>query len=222
VTDGRVPRTLLLDLDGTLVDTVPDLAAALNRLMRSRGLPDFTHAETAAMVGDGVAALVRKAFAARQRVPDATAVADFAGDYELHAAVDSRLYPGVMESLAGLADTGWRLAVCTNKPEVAARALLEALGLLRLMRAVGGGDSFPVRKPDPAHLRATLAAAGGIPQRAVMIGDHANDVAAARGAGVPCIFAAWGYGAPAMADGAAAVARDITELGALAGRLVPD
>ena len=221
MTDGQAPRTLLLDLDGTLVDTVPDLAAALNRLMRSRGFPDFSHAETAAMVGDGVAALVRKAFAAHQREPDPAAVAEFVHDYERNAAVDSRLYPGVMESLAGLADAGWALAVCTNKPEFAARALLESLGLLRLMRAVGGGDSFPVRKPDPAHISATLAAAGGIPQRALMIGDHANDVAASRGAGVPCIFAAWGYGAPSMAEGAAAVARDISELAALAGRLVP-
>ncbi|MFC7544377.1 HAD hydrolase-like protein [Siccirubricoccus deserti] len=74
------------------------------------------------------------------------------------------------------------------------------------MAAIGGGDSFPVRKPDPGHLLGTLAAAGGTPGRAVMIGDHRNDVAAAAGAGVPCIFAGWGYGTPAMAEGAAATA----------------
>lgn len=214
-------RTLLLDLDGTLVDTVPDLAAALNRLMASRRLPAFSHQETAAMVGDGVAALVRKAFAARGLSPDSEAIDSFAADYAANAAVDSRLYPNVATVLAQLADDGWHLAVCTNKPEGAARSLLDALGLLPIMRAVGGGDSFPVRKPDPAHMTATLAAAGGSAERAIMTGDHANDVVAAAGAGLPCIFAAWGYGPPAMAAGAAAVARDITEMAEIANRLLP-
>lgn len=214
-------RTLLLDLDGTLVDTVPDLAAALNRLMASRQLPPFSHPETAAMVGDGVAALVRKAFAARGRSPDPEAIDSFAADYAANAAVESRLYPNVAAVLARLADDGWHLAVCTNKPEGAARSLLDALGLLSIMRAVGGGDSFPVRKPDPAHMTATLVAAGGSAERAIMTGDHANDVVAAAGAGLPCIFAAWGYGPPAMAAGAAAVARDITEMAEIANRLLP-
>ncbi len=215
-------RVLVLDLDGTLVDTVPDLAAALNRLMASRGLKPFDFTSTAAMVGDGVARLVEKAFAARGLVPDAAAVAEFSQDYAAHAAVDSRLFPGVVEALPDLIAEGWRLAVCTNKPEGAARHLLDALGLSPLMAAVGGGDSFPVRKPDPAHLLATLAAAGGEAARAVMAGDHANDVVAARGAGLPCIFAAWGYGPPAMAKGAVAVARDIADMAAIARRLLPD
>ena len=215
------PRVLLLDLDGTLVDTVPDLAAALNRLMAARGLEGFDFPGTAAMVGDGVARLVSKAFAARGLVPDATAVAAFTHDYEMHAAVDSRLFPGVLETLHDLIGEGWRLAICTNKPEGAARVLLDAVGLTPLIGAVGAGDSFPFRKPDPAHLLATLAAAGGAVERAVMVGDHANDVAAARGAGVKCIFAAWGYGPTAMAEGAAAVARDVGEMAAIARRLRP-
>ena len=122
--------------------------------------------------------------------------------------------------MRSLADEGWRLAVCTNKLEVAARSLLGALGLAEYFAAIGGGDSFPVRKPDPAHLLATLQAAGGDAAHAVMAGDHANDVAAARGAGVPCVFAAWGYGLPAMAEGATAVARDFDELAAIARRLL--
>ena len=215
------PRVLVLDLDGTLVDTVPDLNAALNRLMASRGLAGFDFPGTAAMVGDGVARLVEKAFSAHGHVPDATAVADFSQDYAAHAAVDSRLFPGVMQTLHDLSGEGWRLAVCTNKPEGAARHLLEALGLTPLMAAVGGGDSFPTRKPDPAHLLATLAAAGGKAERAMMVGDHANDVAAAMGAGLPCIFAAWGYGPPAMAAGAVAVARDVADMAAIAQRLLP-
>ncbi len=218
-------RTLLLDLDGTLVDTVPDIAAALNRLMDGRGLALFGHAETASMVGDGVAVLVRRAMAARGVAPDsadiASAIADFAADYGAHAAVASRPYPGVPAMLRDLAAKGWRLAVCTNKPEAAARALLEALDLMPLLCAVGGGDSFPVRKPDPAHLIATLQAAGGAVSGAVMVGDHANDVAAARGAGVASVFVTWGYGPIAMAVGADAVAHDLPELVAALGRLMP-
>jgi phosphoglycolate phosphatase len=214
-----VVRTLLLDLDGTLVNSVPDLAAALNRLMQARGLAGFSQPETALMVGDGVARLVERAFAARDRTPDAAAVAEYSADYLQHAAVETRPYPGVAHGLHTLAREGWKLAVCTNKPEKAARTLLTALGLGALFAAVGGGDSFPVRKPDPAHLLATLKAAAGEPGHAVMAGDHANDVAAARGAGVPCIFAAWGYGPPAMAEGAAAVARDFVELTVIARRL---
>lgn len=215
----KVARTLLLDLDGTLVDTVPDLAAALNRLMDSRGLAPFSHPETAAMVGDGVAVLVGRAFAARGRTPDERAVPDFAGDYGRHAAVLSAPYPGVPAALRDLAADGWRLAVCTNKPEAAARSLLEALDLMTLLAAVGGGDSFPVRKPDPTHLLETLRAAGGSADRAIMIGDHANDVVAARGAGVRSVFVTWGYGAAAMAEGADAVADDVPGMLAAIARL---
>jgi phosphoglycolate phosphatase len=216
-----VARTLLLDLDGTLVDTVPDLTAALNRLMGTRGLPDFTRAQVTTMVGDGLGPLVARAFAANDRQPDATAVADLTEDYLAHVAVESTLYPQVLPVLTALARDGWRLAVCTNKPERAARALLLAVGVLPLLCAVGGGDSFPARKPDPAHLLGTLARASGQPGSALMLGDHHNDVLAARGAGVPAIFAGWGYGPPAMADGSTAVARDITEAAAIANRLLP-
>lgn len=214
-------RTLLLDLDGTLVDTVPDLAAALNRLMIARGLAELSREQVTAMVGDGVAVLVTRAFAAYDRRPDATAIADFAADYGANAAVESRLYPDVLSVLTAMGRDGWRLAVCTNKPERAACDLLQAVGLLPLLCAVGGGDSFPVRKPNPAHLLATLARADGKPQRALMVGDHHNDVVAASGAGVPSIFAAWGYGPADMAAGSTAVAQDITQAAAIANRLRP-
>jgi phosphoglycolate phosphatase len=216
-----VSRTLLLDLDGTLVDTVPDIAAALNRLMRARRLPIFSHEQVAAMVGDGVAVLVMRAFAARDRQPDAAAIPDFTADYTAHSVVESRLYPRVLPVLTDLAHDGWGLAVCTNKPEQAARALLQALRLLPLLCAVGGGDSFPVRKPDPAHLLSTLAQAAGTRDAAVMIGDHRNDVLAARAAGIPSIFASWGYGSPGMAEGCTAVAPDIAQAAAIANRLLP-
>lgn len=213
-------RTLLFDLDGTLVHSVPDLAAALNCLMRVRRLAAFTEQETALMVGDGVAKLVERALLARGGTPDAEAVREFSADYAAHAADASRPYPGVTEGLRALSADGWRLAVCTNKPEAAARSLLAALGLAEAFAAVGGGDSFPVRKPDPAHLLMTLRQAGGDPAYALMAGDHANDVAAARAAGLPCIFAAWGYGPPAMAEGAAAIAQNFAELVRTAERLL--
>jgi phosphoglycolate phosphatase len=172
------------------------------------------------MVGDGVAKLVERACAARGRRPQAADVDAFAADYAANATEASRPFPGVGDTLRLLAAEGWRLAVCTNKPEAPARTLLRAFGLDGSICAVGGGDSFRMRKPDPRHLLATLVAAGGTPERAVMVGDHANDVAAATGAGLPCIFAAWGYGPPGMAAGAAATAAAFTEVPALACALL--
>jgi phosphoglycolate phosphatase len=216
-----MPRTAVFDLDGTLVDSAPDLHAALDRLMAARGLPPFTRPEVVAMIGDGVKVLVERALAARGLAFDPAALEEFSADYTAHAAVETRLFPGIAEVLAGLEAAGWRLAVCTNKPAAATAALLGALGLADRFAAVGGGDSFPARKPDPAHLLATLRAAGGDPARAVMIGDHRNDVLAAQGAGLPCLFAGWGYGPPAMAGGAAAIAANPEALSALLRDLLP-
>ena len=213
-------RTLVFDLDGTLVDSLPDLKSALNRLMAARGFAPFGDAEVARMVGDGAQVLLDRAFSARGASADSAALAAYLADYTAHSAVASRLYPGVAETLAGLRARGWLLAVCTNKPEVPARHVLAALGVDHFFAAVGGGDSFPVRKPDPRHLLATLEAAGGRIPDALMAGDHANDVAAARGAGIGCVFAAWGYGTPAMAAGAAAIAANFDELADIANRLL--
>jgi phosphoglycolate phosphatase len=208
--------TLLLDLDGTLVDSAPDLAAALNRLAVSRGFAPFTRGEVVGMIGNGARALVRKALEVRGEPFDEPTLDAFVDDYTTHIADESRLYPDVIVTLERFAAEGWRLAVCTNKPVAPSRRLLEALGLSRFMAAVGGGDSFPTRKPDPAHLLATLAAAGGAPAAAVMVGDHANDVGAALGAGVPCIFALWGYGPAEMGAAASARALRFSELPGLA------
>lgn len=199
-------KLAVFDLDGTLVDSAPDIHAALNRLMASRGLAPFDRAEVVAMIGDGVPALLRKAFSARGLAPDEAALASFTEDYTAHAAAETRAFAGIPEALAALEAAGWELAVCTNKPAAATSELLGSLGLLPRFRALGCGDSFSVRKPDPGHLLATIAAAGATPEASVMIGDHHNDVAAARGAGVPCLFVGWGYGPPAMAEGAPIIA----------------
>ena len=209
-------KCVVFDLDGTLVDSVPDLTAALNRLMPPRGLAAFDAAAVTGMVGDGVKALLDRAFAARGRVTDDVAMAEFLADYTANAATLTRLYPGVVAALTLLRDAGWRMAVCTNKPQAPARAILETLGIMPFFAALGGGDSFAVRKPDPGHLAATLAAAGGDPARSVMIGDHHNDIHAAHGVGAKAIWAAWGYGRDV--DGSDAVASGFPALaGIIAG-----
>ena len=208
------PRCAVFDLDGTLVDSAPDIHAALDRLMARRRLPGFARAEVVGMIGDGVRVLLERAHAARGITLDEESFDHFMADYEANAAVLTRPFDGISEWLSTLGDAGWRLAVCTNKPEAAARVLLSGLGLDRHFSALGGGDSFPMRKPDPGHLRATLAAAGAAPEEAVMIGDHANDMLAARGAGVRAIFAGWGYGPQHMAGGAP-IALDVAALRSL-------
>jgi phosphoglycolate phosphatase len=213
-------RLALFDLDGTLVDSAPDLAAALTRLMEARGLPGFCREEVIPLVGDGAKALVARAFAARGRVPDADALPRFLADYEASAAVATRPFPGIPDALAALEAQGWALAVCTNKPTAAARALLAGLGLAPAFAAILGGDSLSVRKPHPGHLLCTVAAAGGDPARAAMVGDHANDMLAAAAAGIPALFCAWGYGSPGMAKGAPVAGR-AADLPGLLAALVP-
>jgi phosphoglycolate phosphatase len=214
-------RLAIFDLDGTLVDSAPDLHAALDRLAAARGLPAFARREVIGMIGDGAHVLVERALAARGQAFDLAALEAFLADYTSHAAVETRLFPGIPEALDRLQAQGWRLAVCTNKPVQAARELLGALGVLDRLAALGGGDSFPVRKPHAGHLLGTMEAAGGSAGGSVMVGDHRNDVRAARGAGIPCVFVGWGYGPLAMADGVPIVTRPEMlpdELGAALGR----
>jgi phosphoglycolate phosphatase len=198
----RAGRLLVFDLDGTLVDSLPDITAAVNRMFAARGLPPLSRAQVGPMVGDGLAPLIARAFAAQDSTPDAAAAEDYLADYEANVLVDTTLFAGIREAMTAMAADGWRFAVCTNKPERAAQLLLEGLGIAGLFAAVGGGDSFAARKPDPLHLQATITAAGGDPAHSVMVGDHHNDVAAARGAGVRAVFAGWGYGRPGMEEGA--------------------
>jgi phosphoglycolate phosphatase len=209
---------VVFDLDGTLLDTAPDIHAALNRVLRARGLAPYDLAEVKAMIGDGARALLERALAGRGQPFAEAALAAFLADEDISQARLTRPFPGIAEALRALREGGWRMAVCTNKPEGPARQLLDSLGLGGCFAAIGGGDSFPVRKPDPAHLRATVAAAGGEPDHAVMIGDHRNDVLAAAGCGVPCIFAAWGYGPREMA-GSSPIAETPAALPALIAAL---
>jgi len=193
-------NAILFDLDGTLVDSVPDLAAAANALLAEFGRPALSLAQVTGMVGDGAPKLVERVLAASG-----------AGDTSLRAALDrflalyeadptrlTRPYDGVPAVLGELAAAGWRLGVCTNKPERATRAVLAGLRLDRFFTVVLGGDSGPTRKPDPGPLRTALGHLDSAPGSAAMIGDHRNDVAAARAAGMAVVFARYGYGAATL------------------------
>lgn len=204
----------IFDLDGTLVDSAPDLRAALNRLMLAQGQAPFALPEVAGMIGDGAHALLSKAFSARQTPFDAALLPGFLADLEANSAVLTRPYPGMVAALAALAAQGWQCAICTNKPIAATHALLDALDLAPYFALVLGGDSLAVKKPHPGHVQAVLDGLGVAAAQAVMIGDHQNDIRAARGAGVRSIFAAWGYGEGTGAD---LVAADPASLPALIG-----
>ena len=194
-------RAILFDLDGTLVDSVPDLAAAVNALLAELGRPALGLPQVTGMVGDGTSALVERALAASGAgdTPLRAALDRFLALYEAEPTRLTRPYAGVPRVLDELAAAGWRLGVCTNKPERATRAVLAGLDLERFFRVVLGGDSGPTRKPDPGPLRAALERLGSAPGSAVMIGDHRNDVLAAQAAGMPVVFARWGYGAATLA-----------------------
>jgi phosphoglycolate phosphatase len=186
--------TLLFDLDGTLIDTIPDLQSALNVMLRARGRRELKPEEVRQMVGDGVGALVERALAATGEMTDVEmAQQHFLQSYEAESTRLSRLYPGVAETLASLRSSGARLAICTNKPQAATLAILHAFKIARSFDVVVGGDAVSFRKPDPRHLFAALDPLRASPVDAVMIGDNENDYAAARAAGIPVILMRYGY-----------------------------
>jgi phosphoglycolate phosphatase len=189
------PALVLFDLDGTLVDTAPDIARALAAALAGTGVPPLSLENVKRMVGDGARELIRRALAA---VPsDATreqaAFDRFLASYRENLCVASRLYPGVVEGLAALRGDGAALAVVTNKPGDLARSLLGTLGIARSFQAIiGDGDGFP-RKPDPAAATSVLAKLRASPERTVVVGDGLPDMRLARALGATAVAATWGY-----------------------------
>ncbi|MCE2573935.1 HAD hydrolase-like protein [Komagataeibacter sp. FNDCR2] len=222
---ASLPRLAVFDMDGTLIDSLPDLAACANRLLSHYGLPPIDSEQVRPMIGDGVSALVSRllahAGAPAAGIDRAEATTRYMADYTPHSTDLSRPFPGTVGMLESLRASGWHMAVCTNKPVAAARHILRVLDLEHWFVAVGGGDSFSVRKPDPRHLLGTIELARGNPKHAFMTGDHHNDMATADGAHVPAIFARWGYGRPEMEAGATVGADSISDIAYLAGELVP-
>lgn len=186
----------VFDLDGTLIDSVPDLTNALNLVLRERGFaPPLSQDEVKPMVGDGVPSLVARAFAARGGGPEIAAevLPHYIKVYEANATNFSRPYAGVAATLARLQRSGYRLAVCTNKLQQASMTVLRGFDLAVYFDAVAGGDRYPVRKPDAGHLLGLVRELDGSPERAVMIGDSENDAAVAHAAGIKLIMLRYGY-----------------------------
>lgn len=190
-------RTIVFDLDGTLIDTAPDLTMALNHVLASEGRPPMPEAQVRGLVGQGALALITRGMAASgapAAEDDLPRLLDlFLAYYGKNLAVHSVPFPGAVNMLALLAEHGARLAVCTNKPIGLAVPLFDALELTEYFSAILGGDSLPVRKPDPLHLLETITQAGGDRARAVMVGDSAPDVDAARAALIPSVAVTFGY-----------------------------
>jgi phosphoglycolate phosphatase len=186
---------LVFDLDGTLVDSVPDLRAAVNEMLRERGRPPLSPSEVKRMVGDGAPALVERALAASGTGPAGLgdALARFLEIYEANAIRLSRPYPDVRETLTVLRRRGYRAAVCSNKPQRATMAVIEGLGFLPLFDGIAGGDRFSVKKPDPGHLLGLIGELGASITATAMIGDNEHDAAVAHAAGVPLVLMRYGY-----------------------------
>lgn len=189
------PRTLIFDLDGTLIDSAPDLATALNHALQEANRDTVTLHQVTQMIGDGVAKLVERGFDATGGAPEDPEhhLNRFHHHYNNATADLTTLYPGVLETLKILASAGHRMALCTNKPAEPTAAVLDAFGLTSFFEAVTGGDTFPVRKPSPGHLLGTLKLMDADPEHAVMIGDSPNDVQVALNAAVPAIAVSYGY-----------------------------
>ena len=208
---------VVFDLDGTLVDTLPDLHAAVGSLLAERGLAVPAAAEVRRMIGDGARKLVERSLAWSVG-PMAEAELEAAHErflaiYNAAPCRESRTFANAEAALDQLAAQGLALGVCTNKPQRPTDTILEVLGLRQRFRAVVGGDAVTRRKPHPDHLHEVLARMGAIPEGTVMVGDSRNDLVAARGCGMRCVLVDFGYSAePVETLGADRVIGDFAEL----------
>jgi len=197
-------RTVVFDLDGTLVDTAPDLINALNFVLDREGLPPVPLHSARNMIGAGARRLIERGLELEGRslgLDDVTRLmGDFIDYYAAHIADVSRPFDGLEDALDDLSALGYRFAVCTNKLEWLSKLLLDRLGLSSRFSAICGADTFGVSKPDPAILRQTIARAGGELSSSIMVGDAGPDIGVARRAGIPVICVEFGYTEVPIAD----------------------
>jgi phosphoglycolate phosphatase len=189
--------TIVFDLDGTLVDTAPDLISALNFVLDREGLPPVPLASARNMIGAGARRLIERGLETEGRAMTVKDIdrmtADFIDYYAEHIADASRPFEGLESALDDLSARGFLLAVCTNKLEWLSKRLLDQLELSSRFAAICGADTFGVSKPDPAILQQTVARAGGAMVSTIMVGDAGTDIGVARRAGVPVIGVSFGY-----------------------------
>lgn len=215
--------TIVFDLDGTLVDSAPDLVRALNETLDLEGLPHLALGKARGMIGGGARALIERSVAqagvafSSERLDQLMEA--FLGFYQADIARETRPFDGVGDALAQLSAAGAKLAVCTNKRTDLSLQLLEALGLLDRFACVIGSDAVAHRKPHPEHYRAAVERAGGVVERSLMVGDTEADVGAAREAGAPAAVVTFGYGAYESL-GADALIRSYDELEGVCRRLL--
>lgn len=192
-----VPGTIVFDLDGTLADSARDLIKTLNVILESQNVAPVPIEKARDLLGAGAKPLIERGFALYGKVlPEPlldSLYRDFLDHYHAHLADETVLFPGVLPALDALADAGWRMAICTNKLESHSVTLLDALGVSKRFAAICGKDTFPVFKPDPGHLTQTIARAGGLAHRAIMVGDSRTDIDTAKAAGIPVIAVSFGY-----------------------------
>ncbi len=191
------PPLLVFDLDGTLVDSAPDLLATLDAVLPRHGFRAPRDPGLREGIGLGALHLIETALAHQGARPDRAALQPIYGDflayYEANIARHSRLFAGTEALLDRFEAAGWRLAVCTNKKERLSRLVLEELGIAARFAAICGVDTFAACKPDPAHLTGTIEAAGGTPEKAVMVGDSRTDRDTALNAAIPFVGVSFGY-----------------------------
>ncbi|MBR1194312.1 HAD-IA family hydrolase [Bradyrhizobium sp. AUGA SZCCT0160] len=191
------PRTLVFDLDGTLVETAPDLIGALNFVLDREGLAPVPLAKARNMIGAGARKLIERGLELEDRSVSVDELnrltKDFVAYYAEHIADESRPFEGLEAALDELEGQGFRFAVCTNKLEWLSKLLLDKLDLSKRFAAICGADTFGVSKPDPVILQQTLARAGAQLAGAIMVGDAGPDVGVARRAGIPVIGVEFGY-----------------------------
>lgn len=196
--------TIAFDLDGTLVDSAPDLVGALNAVLVDQGLPALPLDLVRGMVGRGAKRLIERGFEAAGEPLDASRslvlVERFVEIYLERIADESRAFPGVETALDEMAAAGARLAVCTNKRTGLAVPLLEKLKLADRFAAIIGADSAPATKPDARHLETAIAACGGSMSRSLLVGDSETDYLGARAAGAPVVLVTFGYSEQPVAD----------------------
>ncbi len=188
---------IVFDLDGTLIDTAPDLLDSLNHSLASGELPAVDATGFKRFVGHGGRIMIERAYAAHRKAlasdEHERLLRLFLDHYTMNIPGKSRPYPGVLQAIARFEDAGYALAVCTNKYEANSLALIEALGLTKHFTAIAGQDTFPFRKPDPRHLVKTIELADGDPGRALMVGDSQTDIDTAKAAGIPVVAVDFGY-----------------------------